>query len=327
MTTFTATSVIRQWINSTLDGAPLALTGQPGRFANDIGDTFEQPGWRYFTNVRVSHPLTGSLRTRFSANVGGIVRCMDMHMPAVATREFANVESPPIIDAPGAYGSNNAPAMVVRQIGEAWNKAFATVYEPFFQSEGATIQSVDAIEQGGVVRGVRVVSLVDGETQIHHVISQPNASDTYEDDSIGLSFTGRYGVATRMTDGSVRLYVGDGSGMSYRGNTASSTSGGMTQFEAYFIPGMAPSIKSNAAIETESAMVPKVLAIARGADGVVTILGTGALGTPYRLEASATMKDGKWIEEASGIVTESPFQIEASSQGEDRRFYRVVHLE
>ena len=38
------------------DGVTLPLTSQPNRFQNDIGDAYQQPGWRYFTNTAVSYP-------------------------------------------------------------------------------------------------------------------------------------------------------------------------------------------------------------------------------------------------------------------------------
>lgn len=305
------------------DGQPMTLVSQPTRFANDIGDAYDQPGWRYFTNTRVSYPVTGAMRATFTANVGGITRHMDMHMPAVAAREYAQVESPPIRNAPSPYTSSNAPTMVVRQIGEAWNKPFLTVYEPYFAADGPTVGSVETIVQGGVVRGVRVTSEVSGQTMIHHIISQPNANDSYQDAGIGLSFTGRFGIAALMPDGTVRLYVGDGSAMSYRGNTVNSPGGTATQFEAVFTPGQAPVIISNSTVASTPAQLPEVETFARGADGMVTLQSSGLLGTPYRVQASTTLRDDDWTTVAEGIITQSPFTIQLPGQNEPNKFYRI----
>lgn len=307
-----------------LNGTPLSLTSQSNRFANDIGDAYKQPGWRYFENVRVSYPVDGTMKTEFTATVNGIVRRMDMHMPAVATREYAHVESPPIRDAPSPYKSTNAPTMVVRQIGEAWDKPFLTVYEPYFSTEGPTIQSVEPIQQGGVVRGVRVESVVNGETQIHHVITQPNPTDTFYDASIGLSFTGRFGIAALMPDGAARVYVGDGRALSYRGNTVSTSSGNSSQFEVRFVSGSAPVVKSNAAVVTIPVKLPEVAALGRSNAGLVTIQASGILGTPYRVEASTTLRADDWSEISTGIITQSPFTIQLPGQNEARKFYRIA---
>lgn len=309
-------------ITPLLNGTAMTLVSQANRFANDIGDTYKQPGWRYFQNVQVSYPVTGSMKMTFNANIGGTLRHMDMHIPAVAAREYASVESPPIINAPSPYTTSNAPTMVVRQIGEAWNKPFLVVYEPYFSGDGSTIQSVGKIEQGGVVRGIKVTSAVNGQTLIHHILSQPDANDTYEDPSIGLSFTGRFGIAALMGDGTARLYVGSGRSMSYRGNTVSATE--TTQFEASFTPGLVPVIVANSSVTATPARLPQVDTLARGADGMVTIQSSGLLGTPYRVQASSTLEAGDWTTVAFGIITESPFTTHIPGQNEMKMFYRIA---
>ena len=93
------------------DGVTLPLISQPNRFQNDIGDANDQPGWRYFTNTVVSYPHSQSVRAQFVATLSGSPRYMDMHMPAVASREYAKVDSPPILEAPSPY---DAPALPPR---------------------------------------------------------------------------------------------------------------------------------------------------------------------------------------------------------------------
>ena len=96
-------------VNLRADGVPLPLTSQPTRFQNDIGDANDQPGWRYFTNTAVSFPTSASIRAQFAATVSGTARYMDLHMPAVASREYAKVDSPDILEAPSPYNSRVAP--------------------------------------------------------------------------------------------------------------------------------------------------------------------------------------------------------------------------
>lgn len=310
-------------INITLNGQALTLSPQPDRFANDIGDEYKQPGWRYFENVQVSHPVTGSMRTRFTADIDGGVRHMEMHMPDSTTREYAYVESPPIIDAPSVYGSQNAPTIVVRQIGEAWDQAFAVVYEPWFQSDGATVQSVETLEQHGVVRGVRVTSSVDGQNQIHHIITQPGPNETFEDPAIGLSFTGRFGVATLLPDNTVRLYVGEGSQMSYRGNSSTSL-GSITQFEAVFEPDTEPSVVANSPVTVSAPQAPIVRSFSREANGIFTIESLLTPGTPYRVQSSSTLAEDSWTDEISGIAPDGTLNIQVQSKDADVKFFRIV---
>lgn len=238
------------------DGVTLPLTSQPNRFQNDIGDANDQPGWRYFTNTTVSYPTAASMKAQFVATVSGTSRYMSMHMPAVASREYAKVDSPPIVDAPSPYNTRNAPTLVVRQIGDTWDKPFATVYEPHYGSTGGTVRNVTQLVRGGIVVGVKVESAVGGKSLVQYIISNPNATETYTDSSVGLSFTGRFGIASSNGDGTVTLYLGEGSSLSYRGNSVTTVSGSNSQAEARFVPGVAPVVTANTAVNAIAAPPP-----------------------------------------------------------------------
>ncbi len=243
-------------INLRADGVPLPLTSQPNRFQNDIGDVNEQPGWRYFTNTTVSFPTSASIRAQFVATVSGTTRYMDMHMPAVASREYAKVDSPEMVKAPSPYSSRVAPTLVVRQIGEAWNKAFATVYEPHYEITGGTVQNVTQLLRSGIVVGVKVESTVGLKNVVHYILSNPAAGETFTDATVGLSFTGRFGIAADNGDGSTTLYLGDGSSLAYRGNSVATVSGAASQAEVRFTPGQSPVIISNSPVNAVIAPPP-----------------------------------------------------------------------
>lgn len=250
------------------DGVTLPLTSQANRFQNDIGDAYDQPGWRYFTNTTVSYPTSQSVRAQFVATVAGTPRYMDMHMPAVASREYAKVTSPAIVDAPSPYNSRSAPAVVVRQIGEAWNKAFAAVYEPHFGSTGNTVQNVTQLLRSGVVVGVKVESKVGLQNVVHYILSHATASETFTDASTGLSITGRFGIVADFGDGNAILYLGDGSVLTYRGNTLSTVSGSNSQAQARFAYGQTPIVTANSAVTVVPAPPPA------GSSWVPTAAGT-----------------------------------------------------
>lgn len=238
------------------DGVTLPLTSQANRFQNDIGDAYDQPGWRYFTNTTVSYPTSQSVRAQFVATVAGTPRYMDLHMPAVASREYAKVTSPAIVDAPSPYNSRSAPAVVVRQIGEAWNKAFAAVYEPHFGSTANTVQNVTQLLRSGVVVGVKVESKVGLQNVVHYILSHATASETFTDASTGLSFTGRFGIVADFGDGNATLYLGEGSTLTYRGNTLSTVSGSNSQAQARFAYGQTPIVTANSAVTVVPAPPP-----------------------------------------------------------------------
>ncbi len=251
------------------NGVTLPLTSQTNRFQNDIGDANEQPGWRYFDNTVVSNLTSQSVRAQFVATVSGTARYMDMHMPAVASREYAKVDSPAILEAPSPYDTRVAPTLVVRQIGEAWNKAFATVYEPHFGSTGGTVQNVTQLLRSGIVVGVKVESTVLGKNLVQYIISNPGSAETYTDAAIGLSFTGRFGIASDNGDGTTTLYLGVGSSLSYRGNSVATASAASSQAEVRFVPGQTPVITANTTVNVISAPPPP------GGNWVPTVGGAG----------------------------------------------------
>jgi autotransporter-associated beta strand protein len=238
------------------NGAMLPLVSQANRFQNDIGDANDQPGWRYFTNTVVSYPTSSAVKAQFVATISGTPRYMDLHMPAVASREYAKVDSPEILEAPGPYNNRVAPALVIRQIGEAWNKAFATVYEPHFGSTGGTVTNVTQLLRGGIVVGVKVESTVGLRDAVHYILSNPAAGETYTDPATGLSFTGRFGIAADNGDGTTTLYLGEGSSLSYRGNSVTTASGAASQAEVRFAPGQPAAVTSNAPVNVVVAPPP-----------------------------------------------------------------------
>lgn len=238
------------------DGVTLPLTSQPSRFQNDIGDVYQQPGWTYFNNTQVSYPTSQSIKARFVANVSGTSRYMDLHMPAVASREYARVESPSIVEAPSPYDTRVAPTLVVRQIGEAWNKAFTAVYEPHFGSDGGTIRNVTPLLRSGTVVGVKVESRVGSRNLVQYIFSNPDSAETYADAAANLSFKGRFGIASNNGDGTVTLYLGEGSMIAYQGNSVSTVSGTNSQAEAKFTPGQPAIVTANTAVTTVVAPPP-----------------------------------------------------------------------
>lgn len=119
------------------------LFSQPNRFQNDIGDTYKQPGWRYFSNTEVSYPHNQPVRAQFVATRTGTPLYMSAVFPAIAHREYASVMSPPIVE---FNSTADSPAIVVRQIGDAWDKPFAVVYEP--QALQMTYQGIGESDQG-----------------------------------------------------------------------------------------------------------------------------------------------------------------------------------
>jgi autotransporter-associated beta strand protein len=304
----------------TTNGVTLPLVAQPNRFQNDIGDAYDQPGWRYFTNTVVSQPHDEPVRARFSVTPSGTTLYMSLIMPTVTNREYARVVSPPIVD----YNSSaDSPAIVVRQIGDAWNKPFAAVYEPHFSATGSTVTNVTVLWRSNIVVGLKIESAVGGQPRVHYVFSNTNATDTYSDNSIGLSFTGRFGIIADNGGGDVDLYLGQARTLSYRGNLVTAVGGTNVQAEARFAPGQPPVVVANQSVTTVVPAAPVVTLITRDAAGTVSLWATGSNGVPYSLWSRTNLTLGNWELLGGGTVLTNPFLTpHGGTSNNQSRFYQ-----
>ena len=245
-----------------------------------------------------------------------------MFLPAITNREYAKVASPPFTE----YGDSTSvgPTIVVRQIGDAWNTPFAVVYEPYYNTVGATITNVTALWRSNVVVGMKIQSVVGGQGLVHYVLSNTNSTDTYQDTSLGLSFTGRFAVISGDGVGHVSLYVGQGQTLSYRGNSVTFNGGATSQAEVRFTAGQTPSVSANSAVTVVSAAAPTFANVSLQGNGDVLLTATGSQGVPYTLWANTNLAVARWQALSSGTVTNSPFVIQdAGAVSNQTRFYRL----
>ena len=74
---------------------------------------------------------------------------MDVWVLGEGDRQVFTVEAPANRGArhnyPERYWDRLMPTLVVRQSGEAWDRPFVAVYEPFIEQDGAKVQSVKAV--------------------------------------------------------------------------------------------------------------------------------------------------------------------------------------
>ena len=217
----------------TLEGtnATLKLHPDPERYQASVAKpwknnrTARHPGWHFFNEVEKSGPYDGALDGLFTADKfkpQGIK--MKLFIPGNAGREYTKVMAPPTSEAEKPYDSQPTPTLVVRQTGEAWTRPFAVVYEPF---EGtSSVQSVESITQNGVFKGLKITSTVAGKPLTQLVLSLEKDDANFADTKLGLSFTGRFAVATLSDTGELQsVYMGRGQRFSYKKLVVAATNG------------------------------------------------------------------------------------------------------
>ena len=244
-------------VSLTSGGAALSLTSAPNRFQNDIGDSRDQPGWRYFTETEVSAATSVDVTARFVATRASGDWNMTMFMAGASGREYARVKSPVIVDAPSPHRDRLAPAVVIRRTGSAWNEPFAAIFEPHFGTGGVgSVCAVSKLTSADVVVGLKVESVVSGRSVVQYVFSAPTTSGTYSDPALGLEFAGRFAIATDNGDGTGSLYLGDASRLAFQGYTVRSPATANTQAYLTFATGHAPVLTGNALVDTPVILSP-----------------------------------------------------------------------
>ena len=222
-------------------GRPVALTDSPGRFVPVRGAEWSRnrsylyPGWHFFKKAQTSAPLADDVSVHFAAQrLKPAAAHMRLFVPGSPGREYSQALAPETKEAPDPYGKTATPVLVIRQQGEAWDRPFAVIYEPFAgNASSGSVQSVAALRSGGRFAGFKVVSQLAGRAVTQYLLVQPSATSVFEDASLSISFRGRYAViSVNERDDCTSLYLGEGSQLRFKRVELSSRSGATTAASA-----------------------------------------------------------------------------------------------
>jgi hypothetical protein len=187
---------------------------------------FRNPGWHFFDKVETSPVYSGEVQVQF--NTGKLKDgpiAMRLFIPGNEQREYTKVLAPRTFEAPSPYDKLPTPTLVIRKKGEAWTSPFVVVYEPFDGNKSnGSIQAVTKVEQGGVFKGLKIVSKVN-ESTITQFVLVLSDNEIFSDKDSGIVFQGEFGLIT--LDGNNRLrnmYLGDGVKLAYKKTELSSFS-------------------------------------------------------------------------------------------------------
>ena len=133
---------------------------------------------------------------------------MDMWMLGEKDRRIFSLEAPPNhairSGAPELVSKLAMPTVLVRQQGEAWDRPFMAVYEPYLEKTGATIKSVRAAECEGVAQGM-VVEGTDFRVLLMESIAVGEEATVEE-----FAFDGVFGAVIGVPGRIDELYLGEG---------------------------------------------------------------------------------------------------------------------
>jgi hypothetical protein len=74
--------------------------------------------------------------------------------------------------------------------------------------------------QGGIFKGVKVLSNVEGKPVTQYIILQENINDEYINKKLGLSFKGQFGLISLDENNNLtEMYIGSGHNLSFKKET------------------------------------------------------------------------------------------------------------
>ncbi|KPM30497.1 Hypothetical protein I595_3318 [Croceitalea dokdonensis DOKDO 023] len=194
-----------------LDGKEREFPLKPtDRYQNDIGDTVKSPGWRYFEDTMTTEMTTEGVKVRF--DIAYDDRYMHLFVPEGISRAYTKALAPPTREAKNGYVDKKTQVLAIRQNGEAWENPFFVVLEPSLE-KSSSVQKVVPLTDGDTTVGAIVHSQIVGAEITDYIISQPNVNSNYLNESLGLAFTGRFGIVriTKKKEGvQMTLYIGEG---------------------------------------------------------------------------------------------------------------------
>lgn len=192
------------------DRKPLPVEAASMPMATDANDP---PGLRHFTAVKTpvgNSPVSSAV---FSLTAG-IPTFMQVHTLPEEGRTIYVAQAPRAGTAEAAYQQKPVPVLVMRQSGEAWNRPFVAVYEPFTGAGSVTALTRLPGDNPGEFTAFSVANR-NGSRQL--VLQATGAEKQYKTTNTG--FQGYFGVVGLSGDGLSYLYLGEGSMIQYQGYT------------------------------------------------------------------------------------------------------------
>ncbi len=207
-------------------------------------------GYDYITDKK-EVDYSGDFQGTFELNMGGAkgnVR-MDVWMKGESDRKLFSVMTPRALKGLGGemtpeIESAPIPAMIVRQNGEAWNRPFVAIYEPYTEKEGKTIESVDYIDSSNSdFVGIEVKSKSGAK---EYILNCTDASNVMAIKDIDVEFQAAYCVVSQKSDKLSYLFMGNGQQLSYAGYVIESATPNATVLVEWVDGGI--KVKSDAAV-------------------------------------------------------------------------------
>lgn len=146
--------------------------------------------------------------------------CMKMWMAGQNDRVLFKAKSPVARSVskgsvPGEIRSLPVPTVIVRQNGQAWDRPFVAVYEPYDKEEGASISKIRKLNPKRPDTGFVGIAIDSEQGGQQYVLNNTTGSKSVECE--GVEFAGLFGIVSENPKGLSYLYLGKGTKLSKDG--------------------------------------------------------------------------------------------------------------
>ena len=183
-------------------------------------DPLDPPGFRCINQYQRSGNQPNGLTARFNVIADSTHPVyMQVFFPAEKKREFYTSMAPSAATAQSPYNNMPTPVLICRQDGEAWNRPFLAVYEPYQGASSSTVSHVEVIDrtQPGNFTALKISNKDKTEQLVFQDIKGKELHS-----KVNWSFQGYLGVVSESANGIKYLYLGEGTQLTYNGYSVSS---------------------------------------------------------------------------------------------------------
>lgn len=196
---------------------------------------YRHPGWHFFEDVKTKSSSAQQYEATFTASkLGDKNISMRALIPAGLDIEISQVKAPQAYGGSAPYNKKPLPTFLLRHQGKAWDNPYAVAYESITEGENYAVQSVERILVEGVFKGVKVGVMLNDKALTQYVLVQENSQERYQDQKLGIDFTGRFAILTLDDQQQpTEMYLGNGSYLQYKQHKVTakpSTNSGYVKF-------------------------------------------------------------------------------------------------
>lgn len=193
-----------------LDQNRIAVSTKPAEFPISRSP-YDPPGFRLISHFKSTGPVRDNMIALFALKENDDDRFVQVLFAGEQQREFYTGSAPrsPTADMP--YRNLPTPTVICRQDGEAWNRPFVTIYEPFKGVNNHTVRRIERLAIGNP--GEFVALKVYNKDGTEDIVLQANDKGQPHR-AAGIQLQGSFGVVKLKKQAVSYIYLGEGKAIS-----------------------------------------------------------------------------------------------------------------